>query len=169
MSETPVSDHLKLHWLEPGRLGGCARPGRTGQLEADLGALFDAGTRLVISLTEEWQPDLPTFTRCGLRSLWLPVADMTPPTIDQARLACSVAASTLEAGQGVVYHCQAGQGRTGAMLAAQMVWNDLPAQQAIEDLRAVNNAWIETAEQEAFVARFGASLLRARRFRNRDI
>ena len=146
---------LTICWALPGKLGGCPRPGLHGDMATDLSAIKRAGAGTLITLTEEWQPDAALMAQHGLGSFWLPIADFTPPTIDQASLACTVAEAAMDAGQAVVFHCRAGQGRTGTLLACQLVWQGAPADQAIAQVRGANHHYIETDAQAAFVAEFG--------------
>lgn len=143
-----------FHWLVPGVLGGAARPGLFRPLDADLEALGRVGTRLLVTLTEEWEPDPDAFARFGIDSLWLPLPDRGAPTISEAEATCAAVAARIAAGDAVVYHCRAGRGRTGTLLAAQLVHAGLAADDAIARTRRANPAWIENAVQEAMVAAY---------------
>ena len=141
-----------FHWLVPGLLGGAPRPGLFRPLDLDLDALRRVGTRLLVTLTEEWQPDPAAFAAFGIDSLWLPIPDRGAPAPEAAERVCSVAMARIAAGEAVVYHCRAGRGRTGTLLALQLVHAGFGAEAAIARARRANPAWIENATQEAMVA-----------------
>lgn len=137
-------------WVSPS-LAGMARPGLTRELDRDLAAVAAVGIRLVVSLTET-ALSAADFERHGLRNLHFPVRDMSVPRLDDTRRLCDMIERWLATGDGgVVMHCHAGLGRTGTILAAQLVHGGQTAAEAIRTVRsAIRNA-IQTAEQEEFV------------------
>jgi len=145
-----------FHWLAPGLLGGAARPGLMTEIENDLEALARVKTKLLVTLTEEWQPDAALMARYGIDSLYLPIPDQFPPTLEEAREVCAIVDERLEAGEAVVYHCRAGKGRTGTMLAAQLIWRGVGAADALVETRRMNKYWIESQEQEDWLPLFDA-------------
>ncbi len=140
-----------FHWLRPGLLGGTPLPN-------GFAALQKVGTKLLVSLTAEWQPDAALMARHGMRSLYVPIPDFQPPTIAQAKHVCTAAAAYTQRGEAVVFHCQAGKGRTGTLLAAMLIWAGQSAEEAIAETRGANAAWIETEGQLAFLSQFADSL-----------
>ncbi|MGB3315627.1 MAG: tyrosine-protein phosphatase [Albidovulum sp.] len=146
-----------IHWLEEGRIGGMARPGRMGQaVDADLNALLRHGVSMIVSLTAEWTPPRDVIAALGLESLHVPIPDWHPPTLQQAIETCEVVSATLAAGRPVVFHCQAGRGRTGTMIAALLIWEDPDFDAAIARVKSVNMHWIETDAQMLFLKDFAA-------------
>jgi len=139
-------------WLVPGLLGGTPFPAGPHDFEA----LAQVNTRLLVTLTEKHLPEAGG--RYGIVSLHAPIADMTPPSVEQAAGICKSVTSYLERGEAVVFHCRAGKGRTGTLLAAQLVWNGATAADAIAATRTRNPQWIETDSQLAFLHRFEASM-----------
>ena len=146
-------------WVIDGRLAGMAIPsgayrgslrGGTSELERDAEELTNHGVNAVVSLTHQaLAPDvLKTF---GITTLHLPVEDMTRPTREQIDEFISFVDQT---DGGVVVHCAAGIGRTGTMLGCYLVWNGLPADQAISRLRRLRPGSIETPDQEWAVLDF---------------
>ena len=61
----------------------------------------------------------------------------------------------------VAIHCRAGLGRTGTLLAAQLIYEGKSALIALERVRNVEMRWIQSESQVAFLAdyeRFLASM-----------
>ncbi len=145
----------QVTWLVPGRLGGMPRPGR-GEvgIDADLKAVRDLAVSMVVTLTEEWSPPDGLMERFGLKSIRLPIPDWQPPTLQQAATVCEQVAAELADGGSVVFHCQAGRGRTGTMLAAMLIWDRPDAKSAIDQVKWTNQDWIETASQMRFLEDF---------------
>ena len=139
-------------WLLPGRLAGMARP------VAGLEALARSGVRLVVCLTAETPPDVAAIEAAGMVSWYMPVPDFSPPTIAQARATCARVETVLDRGEAVAYHCRAGKGRTGTMLAAQMIHRGMGADEAVKFIRARNPGWIETQGQLDFLTDFAATI-----------
>ncbi|MCV2869611.1 hypothetical protein OEW28_13330 [Defluviimonas sp. WL0002] len=160
-----VSDYfgpMGFVWLVPGLLGGTARPGLSASLDGDLAALARVGTRLLVSLTEEWQPDADAVSAHGMESLHVPIPDRMPPDMAQAALICREVDRRIEAGQAVVHHCHAGKGRTGTALVAQLIWRGFDPTEALTKARRRNSRWVESPEQEDFLHRFGQEVRRVR-------
>jgi hypothetical protein len=144
-------------WLLRGRLAGMPRPGLHHSFEADAKALNRVGVNTVVTLTEEWQPPVARFAEYGLENFYVPIPDMAPPTMEQANETCGIVASALEAGRSVAFHCRAGRGRTGTMLAAMLIWYRSDFETAIEQVKSTNRYWIESRSQMEFLDEFAAS------------
>lgn len=118
------SDYIgppQFRWLIRGNLGGAPRPGLTSTLVDDLEALKRVGINLLVTLTEEWQPPGPALANSGIRGIYFPIPDMGAPSPKAARRLCQTVAEEISRGKAVAYHCQAGCGRTGTLLAAQLI------------------------------------------------
>ena len=134
-------------------LAGMERPGSHAPLQEDLEFLKVQGISGIVSLTES--PLEHTLIEAfGFRYLHLPVADFTPPTLEQVRRFIAFLEEFEAANRAVVVHCAAGQGRTGTLLACALVHKGHTAAEAIEQLRTVRPHSIETAEQERMVQDF---------------
>jgi atypical dual specificity phosphatase len=145
-------------WMVEGRLAGAARPGLFHETALDLEALRRVGIDVVYSLTAEWVPDAREFGAAGLVVHHVPIPDRAPPTDAQGLTVCAAVAEDMRAGRSVAFHCHAGRGRTGTLLAAQWVWRGVEAGEAIARTRRANPRWIESAEQEDWLHRFEAVL-----------
>jgi atypical dual specificity phosphatase len=136
-------------WIIDERLGAMARP---GSLE-DLLWLRGQGVQVLISLTEE-PPDRRWVEDAGLLLFPVPILDMEAPTQEQFER-CVKAIDRANANKmGVVVHCGAGLGRTGAVLAAYLVSKGLAPEAAMSRIRALRPGSIETEEQEEAIVEF---------------
>lgn len=143
-----------FHWLVPGLLGGAPRPGVFKDDWRDYEALRRVNTKLLVTLTDEWEPDADEIAKYGMKSFFVPIIDLTPPSIDQAISTCVVVEEYVARREAVVFHCLAGKGRTGTMLATMLIWSGSTAKDAILYTRAQNPRWIESESQLDFLAAF---------------
>jgi atypical dual specificity phosphatase len=148
-----------FRWVVGGRLGGSPRPGGLRDIEDDLEALCRVGTDCLITLTET-EVDSEAVRRYGLRHLSFPIVDMEPPSISRAVAMCARVQDYLRRDETVVFHCRAGIGRTGTMLAAMLVWNGVGATEALARVRRCESSYVQSREQEEFLTDFANSLHR---------
>jgi len=140
-------------WLKPGRLAGTPQPGLLTDLDLDLEALRRVGVTVLVSLTET-PLAIDHLDQRGIRGLSLPIPDMGAPSMEDAAELCRQVAGLLEAGEVVALHCKAGQGRTGTMLAAQLIWEGQSALEAVERARSLEPRWIQSVVQAQFLEGF---------------
>jgi protein-tyrosine phosphatase len=144
-------------WLRKGVLAGTPRPGLLIELDYDLAALQRVGVTVLVSLTT--RPIAPdALANYGIHGIAFPIKDMGVPTIDKAMALCAQIAAHIKQGDAVALHCKAGMGRTGAMLAAQLIWEGKTALDALETARRIEPRWVQSEEQVNFLDKFALAL-----------
>ncbi len=141
----------------PGRLAGCAEPGRFSDLRSDLSGLSRRGIGAIVSLTVR-PLDAAALRDFGMRSLHLPVPDFTAPTRGQIEEFVAFVRHCHDDDVAVAVHCGAGMGRTGTMLACYLVSAGETPAEAMRAVRAARPGSIETAEQERSVQDYQKSV-----------
>lgn len=117
-------------------------------------ALRRVNTRLLVNLTEECDPSRHLVEAAGLESYHHRIPDMGAPSLLDAMNTCRLVDQYLSDGKVCVYHCHAGKGRTGTMLAAQIIYYGIDADAAIATARERNAKWIESQQQFDFLYLF---------------
>lgn len=144
----------EFFWIDPGRLGGLPRPGIVADLEHDLEALQRLGVTVLVTLEEERTVPEETLAQWGIRSLFFPIPDMHAPAPDETRALCERLERLMGAGDVVAIHCLAGLGRTGTLLAAQLIHRGASPLEAIERVRNAKSRAIQSDAQVQFLAQF---------------
>ena len=173
LQSTPTGP-LHVDWIDlpsGGRIGMTHCPGRRGRdstghlwerdLATDLQALASARVQALVTLIEDREfhtlgvPGLPGLANSLFDWHHLPIPDMTPPGASAVALwqrRGGVLLQTLQGGGRVVFHCAAGLGRTGTVVAKLLADSfALTPDDAIAQVRQARPGTIETAAQEAFV------------------
>jgi atypical dual specificity phosphatase len=145
---------LGFFWVEPNRLGGLPRPGILADLALDLAGLRGLGVTVLVTLEQTLTVDPGLLASIGIHSLHFPVPDMGAPEIGPAAELCAEVESRIARGEVVALHCRAGLGRTGTLLASQLIWGGETALRAIERLRQINPHCIQSDEQARFLRAF---------------
>jgi predicted CoA-binding protein/protein-tyrosine phosphatase len=162
-----------IDWIDAGNGGGAIGmgfcpgnhylEGRTRDLGGDLAAISAFGASVVISLMEGWELSQVAADPVQLQAAvaaygmeWhhLPISDMGVPdrVFELAWPAVRARIQTLLGrGETVFFHCLAGLGRTGTVVARFLVEGGEDPEQAIERVRRARPGTIQTAEQEAHV------------------
>ncbi|MEJ2439724.1 MAG: ATP-binding cassette domain-containing protein [Gammaproteobacteria bacterium] len=144
-------------WLKKGLLAGTPKPGIVVNEEYDLKALQRVNIRVLISLTEE-RFDSDLLHRYGIEGWWMPITDMDAPPVDEAIEMCQRVSQQMSEHHAVAYHCKAGLGRTGTMLAAQLIWEGSTALDALEKSRRVEPRWVQSERQLQFLEDFACAV-----------
>jgi len=140
-----------------GILAGMERPGTFARLRDDLEFLKLQKINAIISLTET-QLERAFVEEFGFRYLHLPIADFTPPTIEQIERFLSFQRKAEADRLATVVHCGAGLGRTGTMLACALVSRGMNPEASIDRIRTLRPYSIETVEQEDCVRHYAEVL-----------
>jgi atypical dual specificity phosphatase len=154
-------------WLKKGLLAGTPRPGIVQDIDYDLEALKRVGVTVLISLTTE-PVDATLLERHGIQGLWMPIKDMHAPDLEEAEEMCRQVSSLMSRGHVVAYHCRAGLGRTGTMLASHLIMEGQPALEALESVRRIEPRWVQSELQVRFLERFSEFVSNRRKKRGRQ-
>ena len=151
-----------IYWITRSA-AGMRQPGLHGDLRSDLQAVRRAGIRMLISLTPEAVPERDLLAY-NIKGRHFPIVGMGVPLLDPTLVLCEELSGVLRQGSKIAFHCMAGVGRTGMMLACHLVSRGISAGDAIVRVRERIPRAIQTSGQEAFVHRFAeASTPRAAR------
>lgn len=143
-----------FHWLVPGTLGGLPRPGIVSDLKHDIAGLRRLGITRLVTLEETETVPAEVLAAHSIARWHFPVVDMEAPEIPATVEFCELVNRWMSSGEVVALHCRAGLGRTGTMLAAQLIWAGTSALDALERARAINPRWVQSDEQVHFLTRF---------------
>lgn len=142
-----------FHWMRPGRLAGTPMPGIVRPIEEDLGSLKRMNITALVSLTEI-PLDSETLKPYAIDLIHFPIVDMHPPQLQAAGAFCARIQRRLAQGDVIAFHCRAGIGRTGTMLAAFEVFEGLGAEDAFSRARQIHPRWIQSELQHQFLNKF---------------
>lgn len=136
---------------------GLRQPGLHGELDGDLRVVRNAGIDILVSLTVDALPERE-LQRHLISGLHFPIVGMGVPQLDRVVRLMDGLSRELHQGKKVAFHCTAGVGRTGMMLACHLVWRGKSPALAITRVRDVIPRAIQTSGQEAFVHQFADAL-----------
>ena len=142
-----------FHWLRRGALAGMPAPGLTNDIDYDLQLVRATGVSCLVTLTAETLPS-ESLRQYGLRSLYFPIGDMDVPSNERAAELCARVTGLLEKKQVIGFHCKAGLGRTGTILATQLIWEGAEARAALAQVRTVEPGWVQSDKQLVFLTQF---------------
>ncbi|MFO0579831.1 MAG: ATP-binding cassette domain-containing protein [Polyangia bacterium] len=144
-----------FRWLRDHALAGMPAPGVFADVEYDLDLIRSAGVTYLVTLTTTPLP-AELLRRHGLQGLFFPIEDMDAPSLEAAGSLCEEVAALRARGEVIGFHCKAGYGRTGTMLAAQLIWEGADAAAALAAVRAVEPNWVQSPQQERFLVNLAA-------------
>jgi atypical dual specificity phosphatase len=143
-----------FYWIYPGALGGLPRPGIFAELIDDLSGLQRLGIRRLVTLEETETVPRRAAESAGIKLRFFPIEDMQVPSVERCAELCAELSEWMRQGEAVALHCRAGLGRTGTMLACQLIWDGKSALDALELVRNVNKWFVQSDEQIAFLDHF---------------
>ena len=153
--ELGAADRKVFRWLRDHALAGMPAPGVFADVEYDLDLIRGAGVTYLVTLTTTPLP-AELLRRHGLQGLFFPIEDMDAPSLEAAGSLCEEVAALRARGEVIGFHCKAGYGRTGTLLAAQLIWEGADAAAALAAVRAVEPNWVQSPQQERFLVNLAA-------------
>lgn len=158
-----------LWWVIPGVLAGMPMPfihpdrrlnlgGPLTAFDDELQTLCSAGIHAVVSLLNI-PSDKAIYESAGFAFLCLPLPDGGAPTRSQATEFVQFVSGQRKAQRPVAVHCEAGLGRTGTMLATYLIFQGESADGAVNRIRALEPAAIETPRQLQFLKEYAQDTL----------
>lgn len=151
-----------FYWIIPGMIGGAQRPGLLTDEEEDIRKLSSISVDFLVSLTQV-PVDLSKYKFSSIIGLHFPITDMKAPNLEKTYEFLEELLPKLHAGKSAVFHCKAGIGRTGTMLACCLVIMGKTASQSIETVRNIFFRYIQSEEQSQFVIDFAEFVSQQRR------
>ena len=145
-------------WVTPGRLGGMPRPGIIDDLSRDLDGLRRLGVTILVTLEETLTVDVAAVTAAGIRPIHVPIVDMGVPEVTSAIALCAQLAVALASGEVIAVHCRAGMGRTGTLLACQLIAAGQTPRDALDAVRSINPRCVQSDAQVDFLRLFATAL-----------
>jgi len=151
-----ASGALRFQWEIPGKVAGSARPGRCGDLAADLEMLRGSGIRLIVNLTRTVL-HLPGEYADAFEVFHVPIDDGGPPDPEQVEAILRQVRGSLDRGHRVLVHCRGGIGRTATVLVPLLMeLEDLSLEDALRRVRA-SGRYTQSREQKAFLEAWARS------------
>jgi atypical dual specificity phosphatase len=148
------SSICEFYWVILNKIGGMQKPGLMTEIEDDLAIMKQLGVNVLVTLQQN-PIDTQLLGKYEIEGIHFPIVDMGVPDLEKTHQFLMQVQIHFEASKSIVYHCKAGMGRTGTMLACNLVYSDnITAIYAIEKIRRVNYKYIQTDEQMQFVSDF---------------
>ena len=114
--------------------------------------LHENGIRSILSLTEDKIP--PIFLE-GFDIVYehLPTADHDPPPLETILKSVKFIDEMRRQGRSVLVHCAAGQGRSGSIVAAYMIYSKgMSSEEALKWIRTVRPGSVDPVQEESLRA-----------------
>lgn len=145
-------------WVLPGQLGGLPRPGIVETVKHDLDALKRLGVTHLVTLEETKTVDPLALEKAKIDLIFFPIIDMGVPELAAAEQLCKQIATIIQTSGVVALHCRSGLGRTGTLLACQLIFGGETAHRALERVRRIIPRAVQSQAQVTFLSLFEAFL-----------
>ncbi len=142
-----------FYWIIPGMIGGVQKPGLLSDEEEDIRRLNAIKVDYLISLTQK-PVEVGKYPFNEIKGLHFPIIDMKAPSLEATYNFLKKLTPELRNKKSAIFHCKAGIGRTGTMLACCLVFMGETAPKAIERVRTVFYRYIQSDEQLQFIEDF---------------
>ncbi|RZM82887.1 protein-tyrosine phosphatase family protein [Leptolyngbya iicbica] len=147
---------MSTWWIEQPYFLGSHNP-----TNRELARLREAGFTVLISLLQESEQtpryDVAYAQALGYERYTFPVQDFASPTPEQLEQFIALV-NQRTSGVKMLLHCEGGSGRTGTFAATYWVAKGMTAADAIAHIRQANPHAVETAEQQAVIAKYEQQL-----------
>lgn len=137
MSSDETIEYPRFAWLVDGKIAGGPHPDLFGGLPALAPFLREKGVGGIVTVCD--RPLEANVESLGFEYHFAETPDFAPPSNLPGILAFM--AEQVDQGRGVLVHCFAGIGRTGAVLAAWLLWSQ-PTLSAAEAIAWVRDRYI---------------------------
>ena len=118
----------------------------------DLKWMKEQGVTSLLSLTEKPLSEKMISLSC-LTGFHVPLIDHMPPSIDQINKSVGILLDTLNKGESMAVHCEAGKGRTGTILGCFLMKHDgLSSDESISFIRKIRPGSIESSQEKSLHA-----------------
>ena len=152
----PLPDKLNMSWINSQlAVGGRIRP-------EDIYALGDVGITHVIDTRSEHSDDAEALAREHIELLYLPTPDTYPLSIEQLMQGAAWANDRILHDGRVLIHCEHGVGRSVLLTCATLVYDGMPASEALELVKEKRWQAAPNSRQVQRLREFEADLLAKR-------
>lgn len=122
----PLPDRLNMTWITDHLAVG-------GRIHAeDIKALARAGVTQVVDTRSEHVDDAAALAKEKIELLSVPTADTQPLTVEQMMQGARWVTGHMEQGGRVLIHCEHGVGRSAQLACAVLMYNGMPARDALQ-------------------------------------
>jgi len=148
-----IGKALRFSWHLDGKIAGSARPGRYGNLGADLSFLREQGIRHILNLTEQ-ALEVPDSHLAHFQFHHVPLLDGHAPSDEDMEAIRAKVREAFARKEAILIHCQGGVGRTATVIGALLMeFLDLSMEESLHNLRQAGRL-TESMEQWEFLCKW---------------